>query len=161
MRTTTAKVAAALAATAILLSSCLKVEKLPPEPHIDFKSFGAFANDSASLTIAFTDGDGDVGLTDADTQPPYDNNLFLEYYEFDNGVWNNVDLGSSPYIAYRVPDLTPTGQNQTLEGEIAIALEPFSFMHNTGADTIKYSITLWDRALHVSNSVETGTIVVP
>jgi hypothetical protein len=160
LRTTIAKVAAALAAT-ILFDACLKVEDLPPEPHIDFKSFGVFPNDSASLTIEFSDGDGDVGLTDADTQAPYDANLYIEYYEFDNGVWTNVDLGSAPYIAYRVPDLTPTGQNQTLEGEIAIAMEPFSFTHNATADTIKYSVTLLDRALHVSNSVETGMIVVP
>lgn len=159
-RTTIAKVAAALAVL-VPFAACLKVDSLPPEPHIEFKSFEVFANDSASLTFTFTDGDGDIGLTAADSEPPYDANLYLEYFEFDDGVWTNVDLGGQPNIAYRVPDLTPTGQNQTLEGEISIAMEPFSFTHNATADTIKYAVTLKDRALHVSNSVETGMIVVP
>lgn len=158
---TLAKVAVGLAVLA-QGSACLKPEEFPPEPRIEFKSFTVFAGqDSASLVFGFTDGDGDIGLTEADSLPPYDANLFLEYYEYQSGAWVNVDLGGSPNIPYRVPVITPTGQNKTLEGEIAIALEPFSLSHNTAADSIKYSVTLQDRALHVSNSVETGLIVVP
>lgn len=158
---TAAKVAVGMALL-VQASACLKPEDLPPEPRIEFKSFTVYpAQDSASLVFTFTDGDGDIGLTDADSLPPYDANLFLDYFEFGSGQWLNVDLGGEPDIPYRVPVLTPTGQNKTLEGEIAVALDPFSLSHNTTADSIKYAVTLWDRALHVSNSVETGLIVVP
>jgi hypothetical protein len=135
------------------------VEDLPPEPRIGFKSFELFANDSASLVITFTDGDGDIGLGDADTVAPYDANLYLGYFEMQNGTWVSTDLGTEPYIPYRVPDIAPTGQNPTLDGEIAIALMPFSLYRNAGADTIKYDVRLKDRALHESNVVETGMIV--
>ncbi len=154
------KVAAGIALL-LQTSACLKPEEFPPEPRIEFKSFTVYpAEDSASLVFTFTDGDGDIGLTDADSLPPYDANLYLEYFERQAGQWVNVDLGGQPDIPYRVPVLTPTGQNKTLEGEIAVALEPFSLSHGD-ADSIKYAVTLWDRALHVSNSVETGLIVVP
>ena len=144
-----------------VLPSCLKVEDLPPEPRIGFKSFEVFANDSASLVITFTDGDGDIGLGDADTMAPYDANLYVGYFELVGGTWVATDLGTEPYIQYRVPDITPTGQNPTLDGEIAIAMKPFSLYRNPGADTIKYDVRLKDRELHVSNVVETNMIVVP
>lgn len=159
--TNAAKVAGTLAVFGLLLPACLKVEEFPPEPAITFKSFEVFANDSASLVIGFTDGDGDIGLGPNDTAAPYDANLFLEYFEREDGVWSNIDLGGSPYIGYRIPNISPTGQNPTLEGEIAIALKPFSLMHAGDADTIKYGLSMRDRALHTSNTVETGTIVVP
>ena len=169
MRITATKVGGALAA-ALLLAGCLKTEEFPPEPRIEFKSFQIYNVynpdlgtwvDSASLVISFTDGDGDIGLTNADSLPPYDCNLRLEYYEFENGVWTNPDLGTSPYICERVPIIRPTGQNKTLEGEIAVAMMDFEFFHLPGADSIRYSAVLVDRALHESNSVETGLILVP
>ena len=71
----------------ILLSSCLKVEVYPDEPVITYKSFEVFG-DSAIITISFTDGDGDIGLSTGDTIGNYapDSyfyfNAYLEYYEY-------------------------------------------------------------------------------
>ena len=142
-----AKVAAAFAVT-LGLSSCLKTEEFPPEPHIEFKSFSIHAVfeenlnvwvDSASFVISFTDGDGDIGLTDADSLSPYDCNLRIEYYEYENGVWTNPDLGISRTSASACRYITPTGQNKTLEGEIAVAMKDFQLFHLSGADSIRYS----------------------
>ncbi|MBK9147188.1 MAG: hypothetical protein IPM12_05105 [Flavobacteriales bacterium] len=155
-----AKVAGGMAVAHATLIGCKKPEVFPPEPAIEFKSFTQFG-DSASLVIAFTDGDGDIGLSDSDNQPPFDtsstyyHNLFIEYDTLENGTWRRVEFTLPLY--YRVPVITPTGQNKTLEGEIAVALKPWPLIgYPTGwpADTVRFTITLVDRALHVSNAVE-------
>jgi hypothetical protein len=64
-------------------------------------------------------------------------------------------------LYYRVPVVTPTGQNKALEGEIAVALKPWPTLPGTTGDTIRYSVKLVDRALHESNVVFTDRIVVP
>jgi hypothetical protein len=58
----------------------------------------------------------------------------------------------------RIPNITPEGQNKTLEGEIDIAL----YINNplSSFDTIKFQAYIFDRALHQSNTIETPEIVV-
>lgn len=147
----------------LLAAGCLQIEDLPPEPTIEFVSFEQLG-DSASLVFSFEDGDGDIGLAEADTTgsfapgEPFHFNLFIEYFEMQNGDWVQINL-PLPY-RYRIPVITPTGQNKLLEGEIAVALAPFPTDPNTPHDTVKYSVQLADRALNLSNLVETGTIVV-
>lgn len=159
-----AKLAGTVVLAVVLFSGCLKTEKFPDVPAISFKSF-EFFGDSASLTISFTDGDGDIGLNSSDNGAPYDTssiyyyNLFLRHSEKVNGVWNNVVFRDS--IFYRIPRITPTGQNKTLEGEIAVAIDPFPLFITGNSDTVRYSIQLVDRALNRSNMVFTSEIIVP
>lgn len=148
---------------AILLPSCLKSDEFPIEPRVTFKDFIQY-NDSARIVFDFTDGDGDIGLNARDTFPPYDvepyyYNLFLDYHKLNNGTWEEVDLLLPLY--YRVPVITPSGQNKVLEGEIDVLLFPYPTLPNTTGDTIKYTIKLVDQALHESNVAETGNIIVP
>lgn len=157
----------------ILLSSCLKVEVYPDEPVITYKSFEVFG-DSAIITISFTDGDGDIGLSTGDTIGNYapDSyfyfNAYLEYYEYMNGEWvkgtadpggNNFPTADSIVFKNRLPNITPIGQNKALKGDIKLTLEPnyFNPISNFN-DSVKYKIILIDRALNISNTVETGII---
>ena len=161
---TAPKVVLLVGALGLLLSGCLKTEEFPVEPRITFDSF-EFFGDSASLTISFTDGDGDIGLGASDVAPPYDTaseyyyNLFLGYSEKLNGEWVDVDFEEP--ISYRIPRITPTGQNKALEGEIAVAIDPFPLFITGNSDTVRYSVVLVDRALNRSNEVNTGEILVP
>ena len=122
-----------------------------------FEQFG----DSASVTISFTDGDGDIGLSTSDTQAPFDTgstyyyNLFLEYFEMHEGEWTAPPL-ALPYY-YRVPRITPTGQNKALEGEISVALKPWPIAV-APHDTVRFSVMLVDRELHESNVVYTDPL---
>ena len=158
------KVALLLAVIGIGASGCLKTEEFPVEPKIAMKSF-EFFGDSASLTITFTDGDGDIGLDASDTNSPFDTasfyyfNLFLRESERINGVWQNVVFEDS--IFYRIPRITPTGQNKALEGEIAVAIDPFPLFISGNSDTIRFSVEMVDRALNLSNRVTTEDIIVP
>ena len=111
------------------------------------------------------DGDGDVGLDESDNAPPFDTastyyyNLFIEHSEKINGEWLVVEFAQP--IHYRIPRITPTGQNKALEGEIAVAIDPFPLYITGNADTVRYSIEMVDRALNRSNRVVTNEIIVP
>lgn len=157
----------AAAMAVIGFSACLPNNDFPDEPILEFKEFKKVPDangkdDVGILVLKFTDGDGDVGLGQADTFPPYnvDNiyyyNLFTRYYEKQDGEYVEVVLDPPNY--FRVPVLTPIGQNKSLEGEIEVELlinNPFS-----SYDTIKFEAWMVDLALHESNVVETGEIVV-
>jgi hypothetical protein len=86
-------------ATAFGLSRCLPEPNLPDNPLIEFQSFELNPDGSRELVIAFTDGDGDVGLSQGDTLPPhfcascdYHYNLKCEYEELQDGEWVQFDL---------------------------------------------------------------------
>ena len=150
--------------TSVLAAGCLPRKEFPIEPalrSIEFAQFG----DSSSLVVSFTDGDGDIGLNASDTFPTYDAapyyyNLFVDYYELHDGIWDTEPFPFVQPLYYRVPVITPTGQNKTLEGEIAVALAPWPIIPGSTADSIRLSARLVDRALHTSNTVFTGTIIV-
>lgn len=162
---TARKLAALIAVCGTLLSGCLKTEEFPIEPTIGYKAFTQYG-DSASIVVTFTDGDGDIGLGQGDTNGAYApgetyyHNFFVEYYTLENGVWSDAYVFALP-LYYRVPVVTPTGQNKALEGEIAVALKPYPTLPGTSGDTIRYSVKLVDRALHESNLVYTDAVVVP
>ncbi|MBK9418067.1 MAG: hypothetical protein IPN62_12430 [Flavobacteriales bacterium] len=158
------KLGAATVLAGLVCTGCLKKEEFPPEPVITFKSLEQFG-DSASLSITFTDGDGDIGLDDGDTQAPFDagstfyHNLFLGYEEFQDGQWVEVELLLP--LNYRIPRITPSGQNKALSGEIAVALKPWPIFPVTGdPDTLRFTVKLVDRSLNESNEVTSSEVVV-
>jgi len=73
----------------VVMSSCFKKETYPNEPIISYDAF-SISNEKANLVFNFTDGDGDIGLSDSDTIFPYDinsefhYNLLINYYEKDD-----------------------------------------------------------------------------
>jgi len=161
------KIALFIVAAGLMFSSCLKPKTYSEIPAIEFKDFTA-VGDTGYLVISFTDGDGDVGLGENEIQPPYDTssmfyyNLFINYYEKVNGVWQQGtnDIGEPIQFNYRVPFLTPEGNNKALKGEIQVMLSPYYYNYTSSdSDTIKYDIQLADRALQLSNIVESVEIV--
>lgn len=153
----TAKVALAFAALSLLLAGCLKTEKFPVEPAISLEGFG-YVGDSLTLSINFTDGDGDIGLgQDTYLEAPFNdgsfyyNNLHCDAEKLVNGVW--VDQGL-PYH-YRTRVLTPDGQNKALEGRIDLVFSGIIIPPLFLNDTVRMRVRLWDRALHESNTLVT------
>ncbi len=154
-----------------MLSSCMKPRSVSPVPEITFKEFISL-QDSAFFTFSFIDGDGDVGLDSSYTFPPFNPpvndsvnkipagefyyNFYLDYWEKNNGVFEKITFNTPFY--YRIPVITPIGQNKTLEGEIAVKLSYPYF--SPLADTIKFTAYLYDRAKHKSNIIESNEIIV-
>lgn len=156
-----------------LISSCLKPEKFPNEPIIEFVGFEA-QGDTGLFYISFTDGDGDIGLDEPDTLDPfipetyYYYNMHFDYYEIVNGdtvrgtsdpSGNNFPTADPISLSYRIENLTPEGKNKALKGQIKIIMEPSYY--NPGAtsnDSILFKIVLIDRALNISNELITPII---
>ena len=143
----------------LMASSCEKQEDFPIIPAIEMSEKQIYENPT-EIIIKFTDGDGDIGLDESDTEPPYDfdtvnfnkyyYNLLMYYYEKQGDEWVYVEL-AVPYF-YRVPNITPTGQNKTLNGEIKVNLPT---LPNNRPDSVRLEIELIDRALHESNLLTT------
>jgi len=154
------------------LSSCLEEEDFPIEPLIEFSTFvklddGLGYDNRGVLEITYKDGDGDIGLLDSDTIPPYDYNLFINYFEMQNGEFKqvfitvyNTDTEQDDTISFnaRIPILTPDGVNKSISGIIQDTL----FINNYASDfdTIKFECWIMDRALHESNHVFTPPIII-
>ena len=166
------------------LFSCQKFNEYPVEPHITFKKFTLLVDsvykpdedttvlisNRGVLSFSFTDGDGDLGLMDWDTLPPFDKNspyyynIVVKYYEKRNGVFEQVTHinpdGSIDTINFngRLPYLTPTGVHKAITGIIEDTL----LINNPTStyDTIKFKFYIYDRALNKSNEEETPEIIV-
>jgi len=151
---------------AALLCSCHRPEPFSEVPYIEFVRLekvddGSGVDNQANLIIYFQDGDGDVGLDDADTTGVFSKdslyyyNFFINYYEKQNGVWELVEL-PTPLHA-RIPRLSDN-LPESIEGEITI----LTYINNyfSSFDTIKLSCCMYDRALHQSNIIETPEIIV-
>lgn len=154
----------------------------------DFKTVrnGQGLDQSGILSISFTDGDGDIGLRSGDTLAPFDTcsifqfNYFIKIFEKRNGVFRqyvfvknfnpcqlndlynvcnpafSLTLDSTYNAALK--DITPEGKSKVLNGDIDLDL-PFLIPCVTN-DTIKFRIQIVDRALHISNEVESPEYVI-
>ena len=150
------------------MSSCFKSEDYPVEPIISNPVVVVYT-DSARVSFDFTDGDADLGL------PPEDNtgifapdsfyyyNIYLEYFEKDDALgWvPGKDLaGENVIFSYRIKPIEVSDNTKGIKGTIDVMVEPtFKNPLSSQSDTIKYKITLIDRALHVSNAIETDEVV--
>jgi len=144
---------------------CKKNDPEPVAPIITFLDATLAADKTyINVNFEFFDGDGDLGLKQNENQGAQEFNLFVEYYEKENGIW----VKKSPIITFNVGenkfDTTelhlrmPFLENETngeLKGETSVNL-----FYDYTADTLKYELLLKDRALHSSNLIETAELIV-
>lgn len=159
----------------LVVNGCKKYDEYPPEPTIEFLDFITLRDaqgidQRGVLRFGFTDGDGNIGLYDSDTLPPFDYNLFIRYFERQNGEFKEVFLVMPNYIndttiVYdtatfngRIPDLMPAGKNKAISGEIEDTL----FVNNplSSFDTIMFEVYIKDRDLNKSNVIQTPPIII-
>ena len=147
--------------------SCKKSDKYPVEPVIKFKELIKFSDaagldTSAKLTISFTDGDGDIGLGQGDTFPPYNSasefyfNFFMKYFHKENGAFVELPLAIPPN--QRIPFVPVEGNNKSISGDIILDLE-FAGLF-ASQDTFRFDAYIVDRALHKSNTITTSEIIL-
>ena len=156
----------------IMIMSCKKVETYPDIPEVHFKSYTAedsvdvLGNEIKLVELVFTfvDGDGDIGLKQSDTIPPYvgkyKNNFFSTLYVKDNGKYKEVE--NIAVSNYTIPYIEPQGQNKTLKADVKVKFEYTISQENDSLfnyDTMMYKFYIVDRALHQSNIDSTSDIV--
>lgn len=159
------------------LSSCLKAPEYSTTPAISFNSFVLrrvnFSNpkqqpiDSAFITINFQDGDGDLGLNQAERRGTKDSiNYYIEPF---------IKSNTGKYVSTVALGLTKTGDfNGTFDHPTAITdgkaapikgtlRRTIGFGYGdyfTAGQTIRFEISIADRARHLSNTIRTDSAVV-
>src|SRR5688572_4520553 len=144
------KVFSKLLATVLLISagsaffSCIKKKEYPIVPLIEYKDLIRYGKDSADVVFTFKDGDGDIGYDQKDTFPPFNpssvyySNFYMRYL-YKNSAGDFVEyvylvpplhkVKDTLNWAYRIPNITPNGQNKVLDGEIKVRLYAPYFEH--------------------------------
>ncbi len=149
-------------------AACTRAKDLPVEPVINSLSFDA---QTKQMVVDFSDGDGDFGISptdpdfpeyldsDSTQRNPYYYNLWIDYFEKREGEWVRVETPGS--FNFRIPVLTPEGQNKQLEVTVTNDLSFDLPLPTAESDTIKFKVTLVDRAKHESVPEETDAIYLP
>lgn len=132
----------------LLIGSCDKEATIDVNPRINIISTApdtliAF-QDSLSITIAYTDGDGDIGHPD----PNYATILLQ-----DSRV-------ATPESYALLPLLLPDSLPKSINGNIHLKTRPTFVLGNDTLQTFQYSITLKDQNGHNSNTILTPQIIV-
>lgn len=156
----------------IMTQGCQPEQNYGDQPSIEFEEYEKLGDDSAvKLVISYVDGDGDLGLKESHDDPPFDSgryyhNMFIDYYEKINGEFKQVtpDPFSTDTINYnyRFPYITPSGKNKAIKGEISVGFQVIPTAEDNPDRNydgeIKFEVTIVDRALNESNTVESPAI---
>ena len=162
---------------ALAVSACQKPVEYPIEPKIAYEGFTYLMNPDSTfsgegvISFSYTDGDGDLGLDDADTLPPFGfndahyYNMVVDYLKCVNGEfvktpllsWN-AQTQSYDTVSFnaRFKRLRDSEEPKAISGTMDYKLtvqNPFS-----PNDTVKFEISILDRALHESNVIQTEPI---
>jgi hypothetical protein len=157
----------------VISPACRKIIDYPDEPVVSFS--GVTVVDSSdvlnnpvkrvTLTFHLTDGNGDIGLAPTDTAGPFHKDS-LYYYNLiiNEFTKSGLDLVPVPepdgLKRYRIPDLTPSGQNKTLVADISVTIEyPYSEAKPLPFSEFCYMFHVVDRSLNISNTDTTSMIV--
>jgi hypothetical protein len=167
----------------LAVCSCQKPVEYPIEPKITYKGFTYLLNADSTfsgegiVSFSYTDGDGDLGLDDSDTLPPFGfhdthyYNMVIDYMKCVNGEFVKTPL-LSPHVPTSSADTLvlydtvtfnarfkrlrdseePKAISGTMEYKLTVQ-NPFS-----PNDTVKFEIRILDRALHESNVIQTEAI---
>lgn len=174
---------------ALGLSSCLKEPEYSTTPAISFndvqviripvKKAGEQRRDSIRMTINYQDGDGDLGLSQADqklapfkfknpdsTYNKFNSNFFVEIF-IRNSATGKYELRPTKTVASPAgyngafPRLTTETNNKPLKGTVTYATIPFGLGDFfQPRDSVRFEISIADRALHVSNTITTRPIYI-
>ena len=168
---------------ALAAFSCQKPVEYPIEPKIEYQGFTYLFNPDSTfsgegvISFSYTDGDGDLGLDEGDTLPPFGPhaphyyNMEVDYLKSVNGVFVKTPL-LSPHVPTHPADtlvlfdtvtfnarfhrLRDNDEPKAISGTMDYRLtvqNPFS-----PNDTVKFEIRILDRALHESNTIQTEAI---
>ena len=162
---------------AFALSSCFNEPNYSNVPDIKFKGIfryplaagagvGKTKRDSVVTTVSFTDGNGDLGnafpLSNADTTLYKSNggwgNYEIKIFRLENKEYKEVILPIANFLVF--PDLTKGKPKGAIEGTLDFT-QIFFYGTTVKLFPTKFRIRIRDRALNVSNVIETDTLTLP
>jgi len=158
----------------VITVGCKKEKTTPQPPIITFLDAQFSADKSASIVrFDFYDANGDLGLQQGENNGEQQYNIFVDYFEKENGIW----ILKSPIIAQIADQNQPTGfrsdttitnlrfpflendDGSSLSGDAEIGLFYNNYVLPL-ADTFRYEIYINDRAFQKSNTIVTSEMIV-
>ena len=148
----------------MFLVACQEKVEYPIEPRISYEGITYLIDADSTLTgevilsIGYTDGDGDLGLDDADTlypfgpNDPHYYNLIIDYLRWDGTHFVTDTINFNVRFKRLLFNDEVKAISGTIDNTIML-LNPFA-----PDDTVKLKAHIIDRALHESNTVETEMI---
>ena len=131
----------------IFLFSCKKENPISDIPEIEFISISPTIvqefSDEIIITISYFDANGDLGENDPNVK-----NLFVK----DNR--NEIEY------AFRIPELTPTGNEIAIQGNFDIKISGTGITDESSSQKVDYDIYVEDRAANKSNTITTSSITI-
>ncbi|MDT8308561.1 MAG: hypothetical protein RQ866_03465 [Bacteroidales bacterium] len=150
----------------------MKKNDFPIEPAIAYKDFILTLTDEGKpdkgiLILSFTDGDGDIGLSEADTVPPFNPgskyfyNFYISLFKKENGHYEKIIFPDTNFtFNSRIPEIELTGNSKSIKGTIEYTFDLQIMNAYLNIDTIRIETYIYDKALHQSNIVVTPDIVI-
>ncbi len=141
--------------------ACNKIEQYDERPIITLSSYELLKNESGFdtsllLKFTFTDGDGNVGLSDRDDNPPFDNNVIVDYFEKQDGLFTKILIPGSTDTLNFNSRIKSFGNGTSTKAEVSININIAVVI----ADTVRFDYFILDKDLNKSNTVTTGQIVL-
>ncbi|MCS7018716.1 MAG: hypothetical protein RMJ87_01255 [Cytophagales bacterium] len=168
----------------VVLSGCFREPDYSVVPEIAFQNIvvrpARFPQtDSIAIFITYRDGDGDLGLSDQDINPPFnitnsDGTPNRFYYNY----WINIfkkERGRFVRVVFTDPSVTLNGRfprlnnlpsRTAIEGSLRYGFNLFYAFADayrpriSRGDTVRFEVQLVDRQLNLSNIVQTDEIVI-
>lgn len=161
----------------LVVSSCFQEPTYSKVPQIKFRGFSRYTlqagsgvgqskRDSLVITIGFTDGDGDLG-----NNSPVDSLEIARYRQaggwgnykiitlrLENGQYKTLSTGETTTLF--LPRLSREGKTGPIEGDLELE-QLYPYGNKVTIYPTKYRIQIRDRALNISNEIETDTIHLP
>lgn len=155
------------------LFSCVDIPDFDKTPRIEFNSitketvemtdFSTQTIDKVTITVNFEDGDGDLGVTSEDAnadkykESGWVNYQLTTYVRQRNGTFQKVDFIEDAMMFF--PVLKPDGVPGPIKGKLDLHKDHFHTIYSQ-PNVVKYEVKIRDRAMNVSNVIETDTITV-
>lgn len=155
------------------LSACVDIPSFDNTPRIEFNSitketveeteFSTQIIDKVTITVNFEDGDGDLGVTsDAAEDEKYLQSGWVNYQlttfvKQRNGTFEQVNFIEDAMMFF--PVLKPDGAPGPIKGKLDLHKDHFH-TNFSQPSVVKYEVKIRDRAMNVSNVIETDTISV-
>nr|WP_295921349.1 hypothetical protein [uncultured Dyadobacter sp.] len=161
---------------AVAAAGCVDIPDFSDTPRIDYNgvsqstevndSTGKKVRENVVITVDFEDGDGDLGASaqersDSSFLRPYGNwgnyELITARREA-NGKWTESILAEDQFKW--MPILKPDGKPGPIKGKLDLNTS-FLYGNSTVPIWVRFKVRIRDRALRVSNQIQTDSIQVP
>lgn len=143
----------------VVAYACVKKTTYPTSPTIEYRDFIPYLGDSADLKVTFTDGDGDIGVSENDSTRTF----WYTYYYLDTiqnkyvGYYRPL-FNDTLRLGYIIKSPSESYKGKPISGEISVRLQ--KFRHIKQVKNVKYVFYLFDEAGNKSNVVTTPEIIV-